>query len=173
MISSWLIIMSNCPSISLLSGQLALTSLRLSCALAIITSEQRESFGVFAVVGLAVWLIGFGIEAIADRQKLVFKQDPANEGRFITTGLWAWSRHPNYAGEIILWAGVALIALPVLDGWRFVALVSPVFVYLLLTRISGVPPLEKRAEEKWGDDPEYRAYADRTPVLWLRPPSRA
>jgi steroid 5-alpha reductase family enzyme len=106
---------------------------------------------------------------VADRQKSAFRSDPANAGRFISSGLWAWSRHPNYFGEIVLWVGVALIALPVLSGWQHVTLVSPLFVYLLLTRISGIPPLERRAEEKWGDDPAYRAYVERTPVLWLRP----
>jgi steroid 5-alpha reductase family enzyme len=145
--------------------------LTLCCALAAITSADARPLGVWAVVGGLVWALGFGVEVVADRQKSAFRRDPANDGRFISSGLWAWSRHPNYFGEIVLWVGVAVIALPVLSGWQYVTLVSPVFVYLLLTRVSGVPPLEKRAEEKWGDDPEYRAYVERTPVLWLRPPS--
>ena len=114
--------------------------------------------------------MGFGVEIVADRQKSAFRANPANSGRFISSWLWAWSRHPNYCGEIVLWVGVALIAAPVLSGWQHVTLISPLFVYLLLTRISGIPPLEKRAEEKWGDEPAYRAYVERTPELWLRPP---
>ncbi|MFT5151832.1 MAG: steroid 5-alpha reductase family enzyme [Planctomycetota bacterium] len=146
--------------------------LTLCCALAAITitSAEPQPLGVWAVVGGLVWALGFGVEVAADRQKSVFRKDPANAGRFISSGLWAWSRHPNYCGEIVLWVGVAVIALPALSGWQYVTLVSPLFVYVLLTSISGVPPLEKRAEEKWGDDPEYRTYVERTPVLWLRPP---
>ena len=144
--------------------------LTLCCALAAITSADPRPLGAWGAVGAAIWAVGLGIEVVADRQKSAFRKDPANKGRFIQSGLWAWSRHPNYCGEIVLWAGVAVIALPVLSGWQYVTLVSPVFVYLLLTRISGIPPLEKRAEEKWGDDPQYRAHVERTPVLWLRPP---
>ena len=128
---------------------------------------------LFAAVGLAVWAIGFGIEVVADRQKREFRRQPGNRGRFITTGLWAWSRHPNYFGEITLWTGVALLAAPVLSGWQYLTLVSPLFVYLLLTRVSGIPLLEARAEERWGSDPAYRAYRDRTPPLFLRPPRSA
>ncbi len=87
---------------------------------------------------------------MADRQKSRFRADPANKGTFIRTGVWAWSRHPNYFGEITLWVGVALIAVPVLHGWQWATLISPVFVFLLITRLSGVPMLEKKADEKWG-----------------------
>lgn len=144
----------------------------LAAVIAIISGGERESFGVFAVVGLAVWIIGFGLEVVADRQKSAFKSDPANEGGFITTGLWSWSRHPNYFGEITLWTGIAIMALPVLDGWRWIALVSPVFVTVLLTRISGVPMLERRGLKRWGDDPEYQRYLASTSVLVPRPPRR-
>ncbi len=144
--------------------------LTLACALAIITSTERKDLGWVGVAGIVIWVAGFAIEVIADQQKSTFKNDPDNAGRFITTGLWAWSRHPNYFGEIVLWAGIAVAALPLLSGWRWVMLISPVFVFVLLTRVSGVPMLEKRAEERWGDDADYRAYADKTPVLFLRPP---
>ncbi len=145
--------------------------LTLACALAIITGVERESFGVVAVIGTVVWIAGFAIEVAADRQKSAFKQEPANDGRFITTGLWAWTRHPNYFGEIVLWVGIAIMALPVLTGWRWVTLISPVFVVLLLTRVSGIPLLEKRGQHRWGDDPAYRDYVERTPVLIQRPPA--
>ena len=145
--------------------------LTVSCALAAITAATAPPLGVLAALGLAVWIAGFAIEAIADRQKGVFRADPANRDRFIRTGLWAWSRHPNYCGEILLWIGVALIAVPALSGWSLVTLVSPVFVYVLLTRISGIPLLESRSDAKWGDAPGYQAYKARTPVLWLRPPA--
>jgi steroid 5-alpha reductase family enzyme len=146
-------------------------SFSLAAALAAITAEQKVALGVFAVIGLLVWVVGFGIEVIADRQKSQFRADPANEGEFISEGLWAWSRHPNYFGEIVLWLGVAIIALPVLRGWQWVTLISPVFVTLLLTRISGVPLLEAKADKKWGGRPDYEEYKANTPVLIPQPPS--
>jgi steroid 5-alpha reductase family enzyme len=120
---------------------------------------------LFALIGLPVWVFGFSVEATADAQKSRFRADPENKGKFIDIGLWARSRHPNYFGEIVLWVGVAIIALPILSGWQWVALISPVFVTVLLTRISGVPMLEKRADEKGGGQEDYEAYKERTPVL--------
>ena len=142
-----------------------------AAAIAIITTTQREPLGVVAYVGIAVWMVGFVIEVVADQQKAEFKRDSANDGRFITTGLWAWSRHPNYFGEITLWTGVAIMAIPVLSGWQFVVLISPVFVAVLLTRISGIPMLESRADERWGDEDGYQRYKNTTPALIPRPPT--
>lgn len=130
-----------------------------------ITSDEKVGLDGFFWVGLLVWALGIAVETVADVQKTRFKADPANEGRFINTGLWSRSRHPNYFGEITLWVGVAIIALPVLQGWQWVALVSPVFVALLLIRGSGVPPLEEKADRKWGGQPDYEAYKKDTPVL--------
>lgn len=130
-----------------------------------ITSAKRADLDVLAIVGLLVWVTGFAIEVIADLQKSRFNANPANKGKFIQTGLWSRSRHPNYFGEIMLWVGVAIIVLPVLQGWNWIALISPIFVTLLLTRVSGVPLLEKKADKKWGGQPDYEAYKQRTPVL--------
>jgi steroid 5-alpha reductase family enzyme len=143
----------------------------LAAALAAITSKTKQELGILAVIGLLVWLLGFGIEVLADWQKSRFRAAPENKGKFISTGLWSWSRHPNYFGEIVLWIGVAIIALPVLAGWQLLTLISPVFVTILLTRISGVPLLEARADEKWGGQADYEDYKARTPVLIPRPPS--
>jgi steroid 5-alpha reductase family enzyme len=140
--------------------------LTLSAALAAITATEVAPMDTLGWLGAAVWALGFGIEAIADAQKRAFRKDTANKGAFIQSGLWAWSRHPNYFGEILLWIGIALIALPTLSGWQHATLISPIFVYLLLTRVSGIPILEERAEKRWGDTPEYREYKARTPVLW-------
>jgi len=147
--------------------------LTLSCALAAMTTTHSRPLGVLALLGIVLWVVGFGLETVADREKRRFREVPGNRDRFIRSGLWAWSRHPNYFGEITLWLGVALVALPVLKGWQYVTLISPVFVYLLLTRISGIPLLESRGKKKWGDEPEYRAYRERTPVLFPRPPRSA
>jgi steroid 5-alpha reductase family enzyme len=137
----------------------------LAAALAAITTTTRKDLGLFALVGFLVWAFGFTMEAVADAQKSRFRANPENRGKFINTGLWARSRHPNYFGEIVIWIGVAIIALPVLRGWQWVTLISPVFVALLITRISGVPMLEKKADEKWGGQEDYEAYKERTPVL--------
>lgn len=134
-----------------------------------ITSSQRVAFDWLAVVGLVLWAVGFAFEVVADLQKSRFKADPANEGRFINTGLWSKSRHPNYFGEIVLWIGVALIALPTFQGGQWIAIISPLFVTLLLTRVSGVPMLEKKADGKWGGQADYEEYKRTTPVLIPRP----
>jgi len=141
-----------------------------ACALVVITGGNREALGIVGYVGIVVWTIGILIEIVADQQKSAFRADPANKGKFINTGLWAWSRHPNYFGEIMLWAGMAIIAVPVLEGWQWATLISPVFVFLLLTRISGVPMLEEAADERWGGQDDYEAYKLNTPVLVMRPP---
>jgi steroid 5-alpha reductase family enzyme len=137
----------------------------LAAALVAITTSTRAGLGPFALVGTLIWVFGFVFEVVADNQKSRFKADPANKGKFIQSGLWSRSRHPNYFGEIVLWVGVAVIALPVLRGWGWVALISPLFVALLLTRVSGVPMLEKRADDTWGGQEDYEAYKARTPVL--------
>lgn len=136
-----------------------------AAALVAITTTTRKDLDLFAMIGFLVWIFGFAFEVIADSQKRKFSADPQNKGRFIQTGLWSRSRHPNYFGEIMLWLGIAIIALPVLQGWQWVALISPVFVTLLLTRVSGVPMLEKKADTKWGGQEDYEAYKKRTPVL--------
>ena len=140
-------------------------AMTLSCALAAITSASQIPLGLLGIIGVALWLFGFTIEVIADYQKRVFKKQQQGKKGFISSGLWAYSRHPNYFGEIVLWIGVALVALPTLSQWQYVTLVSPIFVILLLTRISGVPMLEKSADERWGENEAYKRYKAQTPVL--------
>ena len=121
--------------------------------------------GIWDGIGLALWVLGFSIEVMADYQKTVFNSDPGNEGKWIAEGLWARSRHPNYLGEILLWTGVAFFGVSCFEGLEMVAWVSPVFVYLLLTRISGITLLDERGLAKWGDDPHYQRYRSETPAL--------
>lgn len=142
-----------------------------AAALAVITGGTRVPLGVVGIVGMAIWALGIFIEVIADRQKSRFKSDPGNKGKFIDVGLWAWSRHPNYFGEIVLWTGVAIVALPVLHGWQWVTMISPVFVAFLLIKVSGIPLLERKADERWGGQDDYEAYKRRTPVLIPKPPA--
>lgn len=143
-----------------------------SAALAAITSGEPAALDGWAVAGAVVWCVGFAIEVVADEQKRRFRSRPENRGKFIATGLWAWSRHPNYFGEILLWIGVAIVAAPSLAGWQWLTIASPVFVVLLLTRVSGIPLLERQGRQRWGDDPAYRAYLASTPTLIPRPPRR-
>lgn len=136
-----------------------------AAALVGITTLTRKDLDVFAIIGFLVWAFGFAFEVIADAQKSRFNTNPVNKGKFIQTGLWSRSRHPNYFGEIVLWVGIAIIAIPVLQGWQWVAMISPLFVTLLLTRVSGIPLLEKKADKKWGGQEDYEAYKKNTPVL--------
>jgi len=121
--------------------------------------------GPWDYTGFALWIFGFGIEVTADRQKSAFAARAETRNTWIDEGLWARSRHPNYFGEILLWSGIALCGLSCFSGGEWVALVSPLFVALLLTRISGVPMLDERAMERWGEDPAYLAYRAKTRML--------
>ena len=134
--------------------------------------ENMSSFHVaFMFIGFFFWVLGFVIEILADNQKKIFRKNPVNKGKFINSGLWAWSRHPNYFGEIILWFGISIIALPSMEGGEFLGLISPIFVYVLLTKISGIPMLEKSSDSKWGLDEDYIKYKNTTPILFLKKPN--
>lgn len=143
-----------------------------AAALAILCSPVKKGPDLFLYLGAAMWVLGFAIEVIADGQKSAFRKDPTNKEAFITSGLWAWSRHPNYFGEILLWTGMAVVAIPVLTGGLWIAIVSPLFVTFLLTKVSGIPLLDAAALQRWGEDPAYQDYRRRTPVLFPKPPSR-
>ena len=144
----------------------------MAAGLAALTSNTTVELGILGYMGIILWVFGFVVEVVADRQKTEFRKDPANQGRFITSGIWSWSQHPNYFGEITLWFGLALLAFPVLSGWQLATLVSPIFVFLLLTRISGIPLLDRAAKKKWCSDAEYLAYVQATPKLMLAPPKK-
>lgn len=139
--------------------------LTIASALVIITNETRLPFDIFAFVGVAIWIAGFVIEVTADQQKFKFRRSIENKDRFISSGIWAWSRHPNYFGEILLWTGISIASLPLLTGWQWVTIISPVFVAFLLIRISGIPKLEAHAKMKWGHDKEYVEYCASVPIL--------
>ncbi len=144
--------------------------LSLAAGLAAMTSNQKLEADIFLLIGLVIWIIGFAIEVIADNQKSKFRSNSENKDKFISTGIWSWSRHPNYFGEILLWIGITVIALPVLQGWQFITLISPIFIIFLLTQVSGVRLLELRGNKKWGDNEEYQRYIQNTSVLIPLPP---
>jgi len=115
--------------------------------------------------GAAIWLMGLVIEAVADQQKFAFKRTPQGRSRWTDTGLWRYSRHPNYFGELLCWWGVFLFAAPDLGGWIALAVVGPIAITGILLFATGIPTLDASARRKWGDDPEYQAYRRRTRTL--------
>lgn len=118
------------------------------------------------IVGLVIWLIGFLFEVTADYQKNKFKRDSSNKGKWIETGVWRYSRHPNYFGEILVWFGIYIYAYNALDSTQsLVSLISPVLITFLLVFISGIPPLEKSADTRWGKLSSYKKYKDSTSIL--------
>ena len=107
-----------------------------AAGLAAMSSNDYAEIGFLTILGLSIWVVGFFVEVVADAQKKRFRSFPENSDNFITSGLWGYSRHPNYLGEIVLWLGIAIIAIPLLSGWQFLTLLSPVFVWFLLTRFA-------------------------------------
>jgi steroid 5-alpha reductase family enzyme len=132
--------------------------------------EQPPGLGAWSIAGALVWLVGLLTETLADTQKAAFKAQEENRGRFVADGLWRYSRHPNYFGEMLVWWGLFLFAVPVLHGAAFAVVLGPLFITLLLLFVSGIPPLERSAEEKYGGDPAYREYKRRTSILVPLPP---
>lgn len=121
---------------------------------------------LLSYAGLIVWLTGLLIEAAADYQKFIFKQDASNQGRWIQTGVWRYSRHPNYFGEILVWIGIYIYSFAALDGLeRVIGLASPVLILLVLLFVSGVPILEKSADKRWGKLEDYQRYKKSTRLL--------
>jgi steroid 5-alpha reductase family enzyme len=137
------------------------------CALTAISSDSGVVINTLFYLGLGLFIFGFVTEVIADKQKTAFRSIPENRDKFITTGLWAKSRHPNFFGEIVLWTGIAVMSFSSLTGLQYLTLISPVFTYLLLVYVSGVRMLEARADKKWGDNEEYIKYKTETPVLMI------
>jgi len=129
------------------------------------TKEDADFPSWCDYLGMVCFGLGFACEVIADNQKTAFAADPENEGKFISTGLWKFSRHPNYFGEIMLWVGIFFVCSSVFSGFQWVAVESPAFVAFLLMKVSGIPLLEARADEKWGEDQAYQAYKATTPEL--------
>lgn len=123
------------------------------------------------IIGWIMWLVGFLIEAISDQQKLQFKKDSRNTGRWCDIGFWKWSRHPNYFGEILLWWGIFVASTPLLEGAKWLAVIGPIFVTALLLFLSGIPLLEYSADKKFGSSTEYREYKRITSPLVLLPPT--
>ena len=150
-------------------GQAAWVVFTAGASILAILSPVEAELEVIAFIGIFLWWSGFLIEVISDYQKRKFRETSDPKTEFISTGLWARSRHPNYFGEITLWVGMAVISLSSLSGVEYVtAIVSPVFVYFLLIKLEGVPMLERIADERYSNLPEYQQYKEKTPVLMMK-----
>ena len=136
------------------------------CALVAISSPEGLVMNALTYIGIILFIIGFGIEIIADNQKTAFRSIEANKDSFITSGLWSKSRHPNYFGEVLLWFAIAVISFSSLEGLQLITLISPVFTYILLVYVSGVRMLEDMNDKKWADNEQYKSYKKNTPMLF-------
>ena len=143
-------------------------SMCLLCVLTALSSYSGVIMNSIFFIGLIVFILGLSIEIIADYQKTVFRRNIENKDKFITTGLWSLSRHPNYFGEILLWTGVAVMSISSLQGLQFITLISPIFVYILLVYISGIRILEDQARKKWGHLDSFKEYLKNTPRLFFK-----
>ncbi len=136
----------------------------------ILSSNKSNLVAQTLITGALIWAFGFTIETIADWQKFRFKNKPENKNQWIQSGLWKYSRHPNYFGEILCWWGIFIMALPYLQGIELLTVVSPLYITILLLFISGIPPLEKKHDEKYGGREDYQQYKEKTSVLIPLPP---
>ena len=135
------------------------------CAITGMSSDKGMIINTLFYLGLVIFILGFSIEVIADYQKTKFRKNPKNKNNFITSGLWSYSRHPNYLGEISLWTGIAIISFSSLSDWQYVSLISPIFIYILLVHVSGINFLESSSNKKWGHLKAYKEYIKKTPKL--------
>lgn len=133
--------------------------------LTMIINNSDSVTDLFFIIGFKIVIIGFIIEVVADMQKRKFRTNISNKGQFISSGLWSISRHPNYFGEMMIWVGMSFVTIPILIGWQFITLISPIFVIFLLNKVSGINLLEASANDKWGADKNYQDYKDQTSVL--------
>ena len=138
------------------------------CAITAISSSQGIIANALFYLGLAFFIVGFAIEVVSDQQKSAFRAVPENKEKFITSGLWSKSQHPNYIGEILLWSAIALLSISSLNGTQYLTLISPIFTYVLLVYISGVRMLDDLGNKKWGHLEEYKEYKRNTPTLFLK-----
>ncbi|CAI5471107.1 unnamed protein product [Closterium sp. Yama58-4] len=134
------------------------------------TVTRNPPLGPLDALGCVLWAAGVLLEGAADQQKLRFKADTANRGHWCDVGVWSWSRHPNYCGEIMAWVGVLVVSSAVLQGWQWVAVASPLFTATILLFLSGMPLLEESANKKFGQRADYLQYRANTSPLIPLPP---
>ena len=146
-------------------GQALWVSITSCAAVIAILKPESNTLNIYGYIGITIWIFGFTFEVIADLQKNNFKKSQNTTQNYISTGLWSKSRHPNYFGEITLWVGMYIISLSSFSGIEYLTIISPIFVYILLTRMSGINMLEKIADERYSHLDEYLEYKEKTPIL--------
>jgi steroid 5-alpha reductase family enzyme len=125
----------------------------------LINKSAGPPLGLFDIIGILVWFVGFYFEAVGDAQLTRFIKDPANKGKLMQNGLWAYTRHPNYFGEVTQWWGIWIMALSVSGGWP--GIIGPVTITFLILKVSGIPMLEKKMEE----NPDFAKYKLKTSIF--------
>lgn len=128
------------------------------------------NFSLLTYIGFSIWLFGLIIETIADIQKFKFKNKPENKDNYISTGVWKYSRHPNYFGEMLCWWGIFVYVLPLLSGITYLSIIGPIFITILLLFFSGVPTIERKYNKKYAEDDSYKAYKKSTSLIvpWFK-----
>lgn len=121
-------------------------------------------------VGWLIFAFGAILETIADHQKLNFKRKPESQGKWTDCGVWKWSRHPNFFAEIMVWLGIFVSSVTDLEGGEFGAVMSPIFITILLLFVSGIPILEKSWDQRYGKKEGYAEWKQATSVLIPIPP---
>ncbi len=139
----------------------------------VLNNNSNSTLSFISIIGFFIWGIGFLVESIADQQKFSFKNNPKNKNKWIDTGLWHNSRHPNYFGEILCWIGVFIYSLPLLNylnNFTWISMISPLSIIITLLFFSGIPLLEKRADIEFGKNKKYLKYKNTTSVLipWFK-----
>ena len=129
------------------------------------SKKHDKELTVRDYAGWGLWVTGMVLECVADYQKFIFRSNPANKDKWISHGLWSVVRHPNYLGEILLWLGLFVSASSSFKGWDYVSVLSPMFVAFLLSKVSGIPILEKQNMRRWKDNPAFLRYVQTTPKL--------
>lgn len=137
-----------------------------SLPILIINFNSKGSFTIIDLIGVLIWLFGFIFESISDHELSEFKKNPNNKGKLITTGLWSYSRHPNYFGECTQWWGIWLISLS--SSLWYLAILGPITITFLITKVSGIPLLEK----KMAENPDFAEYKRKTSVFVPLPPKK-
>lgn len=130
----------------------------------LINNNPGSTLGWLDLFGAAIWLLGFYFEAVGDAQLARFINEPTNRGKLMKSGLWSYTRHPNYFGEVTQWWGLWLISLAVSGGWF--GIIGPITITILILKVSGIPMLEKKMEE----NPEFAEYKKRVSIFLPLPP---
>jgi steroid 5-alpha reductase family enzyme len=135
----------------------------ISLPVTIVITAERSPLSLLDILGVCIWFVGFAFETVGDYQLMRYKRNPANQGKIMTQGLWRYTRHPNYFGEVALWWGVYLIAVSVPLGWA--TILGPITITCLILKVSGIPLLE----ERYKDNPEFQMYKRRTSAFFPLP----